>query len=64
MDYYYKAGSLVDAGKTDEAIKLIDDLYSKVRNNQFKPGIQHNPGIYGCTWHHLGPDPQVRGTGP
>lgn len=53
MDYYYNAGSLVDAGKMDEAIKLIDELYNKVRNNQFKPGIQHNPeymDAHGTTW--------------
>jgi len=56
MDYYYNAGSLVDAGKTDEAIKLIDELYSKVRNSQFKPGVQHNPeymDAHGTTWDEI-----------
>ena len=56
MDDYYNAGSLVDAGKTDEAIKLIDELYKKVRNNQYKPGIQHNPeymDAHGTTWEQI-----------
>ncbi|MFA6246901.1 MAG: polysaccharide deacetylase family protein [Mucilaginibacter sp.] len=56
MDYYYNAGSLIDAGKTDEAIKLIDELYSKVRNNEFKQGIQHNPeymDAHGTTWAEI-----------
>ncbi|WP_162499863.1 polysaccharide deacetylase family protein [Mucilaginibacter terrigena] len=56
MDYYYNAGSAVDAGKTDKAIKLIDELYSKVRNGQFKPGVQHNPeymDAHGTTWGQI-----------
>ncbi|WP_158557107.1 polysaccharide deacetylase family protein [Mucilaginibacter conchicola] len=56
LDYHYKAGSLVDAGKTDEAIKVIDELYTKVRNNQFKPGVQHNDeykDAHGTTWDDI-----------
>ncbi|MFD0763422.1 polysaccharide deacetylase family protein [Mucilaginibacter lutimaris] len=56
MDYYYKAGALVDDGKTDEAIKVIDELYRKVRNGEFKPGIQHNPeymDAHGTTWAQM-----------
>jgi peptidoglycan/xylan/chitin deacetylase (PgdA/CDA1 family) len=56
MDYYYNAGSLVDAGKTDEAIKMIDELYKKVRNGEFKPGVQHNPeymDAHGTTWNDI-----------
>jgi peptidoglycan/xylan/chitin deacetylase (PgdA/CDA1 family) len=53
LDYHYNAGSLVDDGKTDEAIKLIDKLYRKVRNGEFKTGIQHNTeymDAHGTTW--------------
>lgn len=56
LDYHYKAGSLVDAGKTDEAIKVIDELYAKVRNNEFKPGVQHNDeykDAHGTTWDDI-----------
>lgn len=53
LDYHYKAGSLIDAGKTEEAYKAIDECYRKVRNNEFKPGIQHNDeyrDAHGTTW--------------
>jgi peptidoglycan/xylan/chitin deacetylase (PgdA/CDA1 family) len=56
LDYHYKAGSLVDAGKMDEAIKVIDELYSKVRKGEFKPGIQHNTeymDAHGTTWNDI-----------
>jgi peptidoglycan/xylan/chitin deacetylase (PgdA/CDA1 family) len=53
LDYHYKAGSLVDDDKLTEAFKVIDELYQKVRNNEFKPGIQHNTeymDAHGTTW--------------
>ncbi|MEO7211620.1 polysaccharide deacetylase family protein [Mucilaginibacter sp.] len=53
LDYHYKAGSLVDAGKLAEAYAVMDELYQKVRNNEFKPGIQHNTeymDAHGTTW--------------
>jgi peptidoglycan/xylan/chitin deacetylase (PgdA/CDA1 family) len=53
LDYHYKAGSLVDAGKAAEACKVIDELYLKVRSNEFKPGVQHNTEYMdgqGITW--------------
>ncbi|WP_143822116.1 polysaccharide deacetylase family protein [Mucilaginibacter pedocola] len=53
LDYHYKAGSLIDAGKPTEAYKVIDELYQKVRNNDFKEGIQHNTeylDAHGTTW--------------
>lgn len=53
LDYHYKAGSLVDAGKIAEAYQVINELYLKVRNNEFKPGIQHNTEFtdaHGTTW--------------
>lgn len=56
LDYHYKAGSLVDAGKTEEAYKVIDELYLKVRNGDFKPGIQHNTeymDAHGTTWNDI-----------
>ena len=56
LDYHYNAGSLVDAGKVDEACKLIDELYLKVRNNEFKPGVQHNTeymDAHGTTWNDI-----------
>ena len=56
LDYYYNAGSLVDDGKIDEACKVIDDLYSKVRKGEFKPGIQHNTeynDAHGTTWNDI-----------
>ncbi|HEY0176778.1 MAG TPA: polysaccharide deacetylase family protein [Pedobacter sp.] len=56
LDYHYKAGSLVDAGKIDEACKVIDELYLKVRNGDFKPGIQHNTeymDAHGTTWDDI-----------
>ncbi|WP_183563844.1 polysaccharide deacetylase family protein [Mucilaginibacter sp. SP1R1] len=53
LDYHYQAGSLIDAGKPNEAYKVIDDCYSKVRKGEFKPGIQHNTeytDAHGTTW--------------
>ncbi|MBD1364764.1 polysaccharide deacetylase family protein [Mucilaginibacter sp. ZT4R22] len=53
LDYHYKAGSLVDAGKLTEAYTVMDELYQKVRNNEFKPGVQHNTeyiDAHGTTW--------------
>jgi peptidoglycan/xylan/chitin deacetylase (PgdA/CDA1 family) len=56
LDYHYKAGSLIDAGKTEEAYKTIDECYSKVRKGEFKPGIQHNTeymDAHGTTWPQI-----------
>nr|WP_294940708.1 polysaccharide deacetylase family protein [uncultured Mucilaginibacter sp.] len=56
LDYHYQAGSLIDAGKPEQAYKVMDELYSKVRNNQFKPGIQHNTeymDAHGTTWANI-----------
>jgi peptidoglycan/xylan/chitin deacetylase (PgdA/CDA1 family) len=53
LDYHYKAGSLIDAGKPEEAYKVIDECYNKVRKGEFKPGIQHNDeykDAHGTTW--------------
>lgn len=56
LDYHYKAGSLIDAGKTDAAYKAIDECYAKVRAGEFKPGIQHNDEYrdsHGTTWAQI-----------
>jgi peptidoglycan/xylan/chitin deacetylase (PgdA/CDA1 family) len=56
LDYHYNAGSLVDDGKIDEACKVIDELYRKVRNGDFDPGIQHNTeynDAHGTTWNDI-----------
>ncbi|MFA6085079.1 polysaccharide deacetylase family protein [Mucilaginibacter sp.] len=56
LDYHYNAGALVDAGKVDEACKLIDELYLKVRKGEFRPGIQHNTeymDAHGTTWNDI-----------
>ena len=56
LDYHYNAGSLIDDEKPEEAIKLIDELYRKVRNGDFKPGIQHNTeymDAHGTTWAQI-----------
>lgn len=53
LDYHYQAGSLIDAGKPLQAYRVIDELYKKVRNNEFKPGTQHNTeymDAQGTTW--------------
>jgi peptidoglycan/xylan/chitin deacetylase (PgdA/CDA1 family) len=36
-EYFTKAGAQIDAGRYDEAYKIIDELYSKVNNGDFKP---------------------------
>jgi peptidoglycan/xylan/chitin deacetylase (PgdA/CDA1 family) len=56
LDYHYKAGSLVDAGKTEAAYKAIDECYAKVRSGEFKPGVQHNDeynDAHGTTWPQI-----------
>lgn len=56
LDYHYKAGSLIDDNQPDAAYKVIDELYSKVRNGEFKPGIEHNTeynDAHGTTWDQI-----------
>lgn len=36
-EYFTKAGAMIDAGKYEEAYKIIDDLYKKVNSGEFKP---------------------------
>jgi len=37
LQYQTKAGAQIDAGKPEEAYKIIDELYTKVRNDEFLP---------------------------
>jgi peptidoglycan/xylan/chitin deacetylase (PgdA/CDA1 family) len=56
LDYHYKAGSLIDDNKPEAAYKTIDELYSKVRHGDFKPGIEHNTeynDAHGTTWAQI-----------
>jgi peptidoglycan/xylan/chitin deacetylase (PgdA/CDA1 family) len=38
IEYHTRAGAMIDAGKEEEAYKIIDELYLKVREGAFKPG--------------------------
>ncbi|GAC1300775.1 MAG: hypothetical protein NVSMB24_02180 [Mucilaginibacter sp.] len=38
ITYHTKAAGLYDSGKTQQAYKLMDELYAKVRHGDFKPG--------------------------
>lgn len=40
--YHTRAGALYDAGKSEEAYAVIEDLYQKVRNGEFQPQDQNN----------------------
>jgi peptidoglycan/xylan/chitin deacetylase (PgdA/CDA1 family) len=53
ITYHTKAASLYDEGKTTEAYQLIDELYKKVRNGDFKPGYEPCDEVLqekGSTW--------------
>ncbi|WP_184544919.1 polysaccharide deacetylase family protein [Mucilaginibacter sp. FT3.2] len=56
LDYHYKAGSLIDDNQPEAAYKVIDELYSKVRHGDFKPGVEHNTeynDAHGTTWDQI-----------
>lgn len=40
MEYHTRAGALVDAGKEEEAYAVMDELYRKVREGAFEPGLE------------------------
>jgi len=53
ITYHTKAASLYDDGKTTQAYQLMDELYKKVRNGDFKPGYQPCDEVLqekGSTW--------------
>ncbi|HWZ05015.1 MAG TPA: polysaccharide deacetylase family protein, partial [Mucilaginibacter sp.] len=53
ITYHTKAAGLYDGGKTEQAFKLMDELYSKVRNGDFELGYQPCDEVLqekGSTW--------------
>ncbi len=53
ISYHTKAGGAYDSGHKDRAFKLMDSLYAKVRNGDFKPGYEPCPEYkeaIGSTW--------------
>jgi peptidoglycan/xylan/chitin deacetylase (PgdA/CDA1 family) len=51
--YHTKAGGLYDSGRKDKAFELLDSLFTKVRNGDFKPGYEPCPEYkqaIGSTW--------------
>ncbi|MDB5155191.1 MAG: polysaccharide deacetylase family protein [Mucilaginibacter sp.] len=53
ISYHTKAGGMYDSGKKEQAFKLMDELYSKVRHGDFKPGYEPCPEYkeaIGSTW--------------
>jgi peptidoglycan/xylan/chitin deacetylase (PgdA/CDA1 family) len=56
IDYHTRAGSLIDAGKEEEAYKVIDEVYKKVMNGEFKAGYKSNNEVAearGVTWEKI-----------
>lgn len=43
ISYHTRAGGMYDSGHKDRAFKLMDSLYMKVRNGDFKPGYEPCP---------------------
>ena len=42
LEYHTRAGAQIDAGKPEEAYKIMDELYKKVRNNEFPSAKRTN----------------------
>lgn len=56
IEYHAEAGSLYDAGKVEEAYQVIEDLYKKVRNREFKPGDKSKDEVNeakGVSWEDI-----------
>ena len=56
LDYHTNAGAQIDARRTEEAYKIIDDLYKKVRNGEFAEGNKTNNEVdqaRGVTWDDI-----------
>ncbi len=56
IDYHTQAGALIDADQEEEAYKVIDEVYKKVRAGAFKPGYQSNNEVAeakGVTWEKI-----------
>ena len=43
ISYHTRAGGLYSSGKKQQAFRLMDSLYAKVRNGDFKPGYEPCP---------------------
>lgn len=59
ISYHTKAGGLYDSGKKDRAYKIMDSLYTKVRNGDFQPGYEPCPEFQqavGSTWEDFKKD--------
>jgi peptidoglycan/xylan/chitin deacetylase (PgdA/CDA1 family) len=53
ITYHTKAAGMYDSGRKEQAYKLMDELYAKVRNGDFKPGYQPCDEVLqekGSTW--------------
>lgn len=53
VEYHTQAGAFIDAGKEEEAYKVMDELYRKVRNREFEPGVKSKNEVAeaeGLTW--------------
>ncbi len=56
ITYHTQAGAFIDAGKPEEAYKVIDEGYRKVREGAFKPGYKPNQEVEeakGVTWDKI-----------
>src|ERR1700722_17114434 len=59
VSYHTRAGSLYSGGKQSEAFHLMDSLYAKVRNGDFKPGYEPCPEYkeaVGSSWEDFRKD--------
>ena len=43
-DYFTRAGAQMDAGRTEEAYKIIEELYRKVNNGELQPALPGRGG--------------------
>lgn len=56
LEYHTSAGGAIDAGKKEDAYKIIDDLYKKVRAGDFQPGHKvsnESKEAEGVTWDDI-----------
>lgn len=59
ISYHTRAGGLYSSGKKQQAFHLMDSLYAKVRNGNFKPGyepcLEYNEAL-GSSWNDFRKD--------
>ncbi len=46
LEYHTEAGAKIETGKPEEAYRIMDTLYSKVRKGEFSPGNRMNQEVY------------------